>query len=168
MSASSTSSKSGGGAASSSSASNNNTKQSTLEQTETKNARAKEVGEEEEEEEEEFEKNETIAKIEELIECLLASGQPSQDDSQSMDTSAASVNGIWFTAGNNTNNNASQSGGGALETSVNIAQMPAYTYAELLALYEKEKTFRLDLEITFQQKSKDSNKQASILSLINK
>ena len=33
------------------------------------------------------------------------------------------------------------------------------TYAEMLAMYEKEKTIRLDMETNFQQKAKDSNKQ---------
>lgn len=110
------------------------------------------------------EKNETIAKIEELLEYLLSNPGTStfvpDGDSQSMDTSAASVNGIWFTA------NASASGqlntSQTVETTVNIAQMPTYTYAELLALYEKEKTFRLELESNFQQKAKESNKQVWI------
>ena len=37
--------------------------------------------------------------------------------------------------------------------------MPNYSYGELLALYEKERNCRIDLESTFQEKAKDSNKQ---------
>lgn len=108
--------------------------------------------------ENEFEKNETIEKIEELLNCLLENSTTlgGQDDAQSVDTSNASMTGLWF-----------QSSGVGItpagETSVNIAQMPTYTYAELLALYEKEKNFRHDLESTFKEKSKESNKQVIAL-----
>lgn len=103
----------------------------------------------------EFERNETIEKIEELLNCLLENSTMAaggQDDTQSVDTSNASMTGLWFSS---SGVGISQAG----ETSVNIAQMPTYTYAELLALYEKEKNFRHDLESTFKEKSKESNKQ---------
>lgn len=76
-----------------------------------------------------------------------------QLDSQSI--SAASANGIWFTA------NGGGAASNAQDAKLNIAQMPVYSYAELLALYDKERTLRLDLESSFQQKSKEFNKQVN-------
>jgi hypothetical protein len=108
--------------------------------------------------EESFEQNEAITRIEELLEYLLsASASANHDDSMSSagaDTS--SLNGITFTAAsNNQTTNQNQQN----EASFSVAQMPTYTYAELLALYEKERNLRYDMEATFQQKTKESNKQ---------
>jgi hypothetical protein len=108
--------------------------------------------------EESFEQNEAITRIEELLEYLLsASASANHDDSMSSagaDTS--SLNGITFTtASNNQTTNQNQQN----EASFSVAQMPTYTYAELLALYEKERNLRYDMEATFQQKTKESNKQ---------
>lgn len=40
-----------------------------------------------------------------------------------------------------------------------IAQQFNYTYTEMLAMYEREKTLRIDMETTYNQKAKESNKQ---------
>ena len=41
------------------------------------------------------------------------------------------------------------------------ANKDSFTYIELLALYEKEKNCRIDLETTFQQKAKEANKHVN-------
>lgn len=109
--------------------------------------------------EEDFEKNETIAKIEELLEYLLANSATPMIPDDSCSIKTTSMNGIWFAASGAAN------AAEATTSVTNIAQMPMYSYAELLALYEKEKNFRHDLENTFQQKSKESNKQVNICSI---
>jgi DNA repair exonuclease SbcCD ATPase subunit len=85
------------------------------------------------------EQNEIISKIEELLNLLTLNSTEFKD---AMSTSL-----------NITNSVVSQTSTDAPPTT------NPFTYAEMLAMYEKEKTCRIDMETNFQQKAKDSNKQ---------
>ncbi len=80
-----------------------------------------------------IQQNKTIKKIEKLIDCLVLD----DFDNQSMKSQAT----------NQSNTIASS----------NLSQLNL-SYAELLALYEKEKNSCLELETSLTQKSKESNK----------
>ena len=86
------------------------------------------------------EQNEIISKIEELLNLLTLNSTEFKD---AMSTSL-----------NLTNSVVSQASTDAPPPITN-----PFTYAEMLAMYEKEKTCRIDMETNFQQKAKDSNKQ---------
>lgn len=108
------------------------------------------------------EKNETIVRIEELLDYLLPNttaliNNDSQSNNHSTDTS--SLNSVSFTVPASEANNASATP--TNNNAFNINQMPVYSYGELLALYEREKLLRLDVETDFQQKTKESNKQVN-------
>lgn len=122
---------------------------------------AADLNEQQDELEESFEQNEAITRIEELLEYLLsASASANHDDSMSSagaDTS--SLNGITFMAASSNQTTTATNQNQQNEASFSVAQMPTYTYAELLALYEKERNLRYDMEATFHQKTKESNKQ---------
>jgi chromosome segregation ATPase len=85
------------------------------------------------------EQNEIISKIEELLSFLTLN---SSEFKESMSTALNLTNAEQSTP-----------------PSSSASSTTPLTYAEMLAMYEKEKTVRLDMETNFQQKAKDSVKQ---------
>jgi DNA repair exonuclease SbcCD ATPase subunit len=97
-----------------------------------------------EEDELNIKQNETIQRIEELLSTLTTTTTNSETDNLSIDTTSSSIS------------NASSSNANSI--------LPATaTYAELLAMYEKEKLACLDMETNFQHKAKESSKQIETL-----
>lgn len=112
-----------------------------------------------------FEQNEAITKMEELLEYLtsysLTVTQINEEGgsvlSQSTDTHSLNSSYMLVNTQQHTTT-ASQP--------FSISQMPNHSYAELLAMYEKERNTRLDLESSFTEKAKESNRQVSLLGLL--
>jgi hypothetical protein len=98
-----------------------------------------------------YEQNETVTRIEELLGYLTTSNdtKPSED-TQSMSST---------TTQSDTNSTNVVAGQLQLPGQLNITQLPNHSYVELLALYDRERNIRLDLESNFKEKSKESKKQ---------
>ena len=100
-----------------------------------------------EEKELNLEKNETISKIEQLLTHLLSNSDELQSSipiSPEALTAQTPLLPMPLLAP---------------DSALDPAQQQTISYAELLVLYEKEKTLRIDMETTFQQKTKESSKQ---------
>lgn len=82
-----------------------------------------------------FEQNEIILKIKELLDYLTSESTRAQDDSKSIDTVSSSDLSILQTSTANNNDTINYS----KKTSDNDT---AYSYVELLALYENERNYR--------------------------
>ncbi len=91
-----------------------------------------------------IEKNEIISKIEELLTYLTLNSTSSGSSTQESDLNAA---GPQTTSDNGEANKPSS------------RPVQAYTYAEMLAMYEREKEMRIDIETNFHHKAKESNRQ---------
>jgi hypothetical protein len=100
-----------------------------------------------------YEQDEKITKIEELFD-LLTLNSPSDDSvsaNPSLTVDSSSIHSYLLqNTANSDNNNIKQ---------LNFNQMPNYSYFELLAMYEKERNSRIDLETQYQEKAKESNKE---------
>ncbi len=107
-----------------------------------------------------YEQNETITRIEELLEFLTLETpgvSKASEDGQSILSTATThsdTTSNLLNAAPSGNNNQTQQ-----QLPNNINQLPNYSYVELLALYDRERTVRLDLESNYSEKSKESNKQ---------
>ena len=100
-----------------------------------------------EEKELNLEKNETISKIEQLLAHLLSNSDELQSNIPiSPEALTAQTPLLPMPAL-------------TPDSAIDLAQQQTISYAELLVLYEKEKTLRIDMETTFQQKTKESSKQ---------
>ena len=100
-----------------------------------------------EEKELNLEKNETISKIEQLLAHLLSNSDELQSNIPiSPEALTAQTPLLPMPAL-------------TPDSAIDLVQQQTISYAELLVLYEKEKTLRIDMETTFQQKTKESSKQ---------
>ena len=100
-----------------------------------------------EEKELNLEKNETISKIEQLLAHLLSNSDELQSNIPiSPEALTAQTPLLPMPAL-------------TPDSAIDLAQQQTISYAELLVLYEKEKNLRIDMETTFQQKTKESSKQ---------
>lgn len=98
--------------------------------------------------------NETILRIEELIQILTPAAE---------DLSKPSVESAQSSLTTHTTTSSSVSTSSGIHSQPFVVIPPAVTYVELLAMYEKEKLACLDMETNFQQKAKESSKQIESL-----
>ena len=114
------------------------------------------------------EQGEIISKIEDLLGYLTSYyANASNDDNVSLTSITNGPSAVMDTSTIIASSEASLSQPQAPSNSVQqkIVQQFNYTYTEMLAMYEREKTLRIDMETTYNQKAKESNKHVRASSL---
>ncbi len=94
-----------------------------------------------------IEKNEIISKIEELLNYLtLNETNPNDEKTLNLVINSYDSNNSTTATATNTSNDINKS-------------LLSHSYAELLAMYDREKELRIDIETNFHHKAKESNRQ---------
>jgi hypothetical protein len=98
-----------------------------------------------------IEKNEIISKIEELLNYLTSNEtNPSDEKTLNLVINSYDSNNSTATNATNTSNDTNKS-------------LLSHSFAELLAMYDREKELRIDIETNFHHKAKESNRQVIYL-----